>query len=116
MKDMRFAAPSESGHRMPLDENRSMILAKTGPGPFSPSILFPRSIANDVSIALRESRVLGRIQTGVHARENREVTRRWYRQFALGAERRRVARIRLQNFWPHAHRCPPCLPDGLWPT
>src|SRR2546425_2398401 len=35
-------------------------------------------IANDVGISLRESGVLGRIQTGVHTRENRKVTRRWY--------------------------------------
>src|SRR3989442_3081939 len=59
----------------------------------------PSGIANDVSISLRESGVLGRIQTGVHARENRKVPRRWYRQLALRAKRRSVARIRLQNFW-----------------
>src|SRR5216684_6535454 len=58
----------------------------------------PSGIANYVGIALRESGVLGRIQTGVHARENRKVTRRWYCQLALRAKGRRVARIRLQNF------------------
>src|SRR5207245_9932259 len=56
-------------------------------------------IANHVGISLRESGVLGRIQTGVHTRENRKVTRRWYCQLALRAKRRRVARISLQNFW-----------------
>ena len=34
-------------------------------------------VANDVGIAFREPRVLGRVQTGVHAGQNREVTRRW---------------------------------------
>src|SRR5439155_11284345 len=56
-------------------------------------------IANDVSIALRESGVLGRIQTGVHARENRKMTGWWYCQLALHAKRRSVTRVRLQNFW-----------------
>jgi hypothetical protein len=57
----------------------------------------PSGIANNVGISLRESGVLGRIQTGVHARKNRKVTHGWYCQLALRAKRRRVARIRLMR-------------------
>src|SRR5215469_10412377 len=59
----------------------------------------PSGVANDVRISLRESGVLGRIQSGIHACENRKVARWRYGQLALRAERRCIARIRLQNFW-----------------
>ena len=38
----------------------------------------PSGIANNVGISLRESGVFGRIQSGVHTRENRKLARRWY--------------------------------------
>src|SRR6266436_2240853 len=37
----------------------------------------PSGVANDVGISLRQASVLGRIETGVHAREFRKVTRGW---------------------------------------
>jgi len=70
-------------------------------------------VANDVGISLRQPSVLGRIETGIHAGENRKVTHRWYRQLALLAKVCSIARIRLQNFLSHAHRCPPRLVQPL---
>src|SRR5262249_34570849 len=67
-------------------------------------------VANDVGIALRQPRVLGGIQPGVHAREDRKATRRRQRQLALLAEVCDVGHIRRQDFSKCSHRRPPWRP------
>jgi len=81
------------------------------------SSLASAGVADHMGIALAETRILGRIEPGVHARENGEFSRRRQSQFAFRAEGSRIPAICSEDFVKNCHETPPssiCFstPDG----